>query len=57
MWERWTPDSRRNRRQRGRRSRRTATQGTDRTIFVIAGLFVLGLILAIAAIFIFSGSP
>jgi hypothetical protein len=55
MWERWTPRSRRTRRQRGRRSRQTATRGADRTFLVIAGLFVLGVILALAAIVIISG--
>ncbi len=55
MWERWTPSSRRTRRQRGRRSRQSATRGADRTFLVIAGLFVLGVILALAAIVILSG--
>ena len=55
MWERWTPSSRRTRRQRGRRSRQSATRGADRTFLAIAGLFVLGVILALAAIVVFSG--
>ena len=55
MWERWTPSSRRTRRQRGRRSRQTAARGADRTFLVIAGLFILVVILALAAIVVISG--
>jgi hypothetical protein len=55
MWERWTPSSRRSRRQSGRRSRRAATRGADRTFLVIAGLFVLGVIVVLAAIVVISG--
>ena len=43
MYERWTPSSRRDRR-RGR-ARRKATKGLDRTSLVVAGVFLLGVIL------------
>ena len=44
----WKSSSRRNRRSRGS-SRRSASQGTDRTFVVVAGLFFLVLILLLAA--------
>ncbi len=50
----WKPSSRRNRRARGS-SRRSGAQGADRTILVIAGLFLLGIILLLAALAFFTG--
>jgi hypothetical protein len=53
-YKRWTPNSRRNRR-RQRGPRRGTTQGADRTFLVIAGVFLLGIILLLAALALFTG--
>jgi hypothetical protein len=49
----WKPTSRRNRRSQGS-SRRSASQGTDRTFLVVAGLFFLAIILLLAALAFFT---
>jgi hypothetical protein len=50
----WRPSSRRNRRARGA-SRRSNPRGTDRIVFVMAGLFLLVIILILAALALFTG--
>ena len=48
MYKRWQPSSRRHRRRNTSSSRRSRTEGADKTILIVAGLFVLGLILVVA---------
>jgi hypothetical protein len=52
-YKRWSPNSRRDRRRRGR-PRREATQGAERTLFLIVGLFLLATILVLAAFAFFA---
>ncbi len=48
MYKRWQPSSRRHRRRTGSSSRRSGTEGADKTVLIVAGLFVLGLVLVFA---------
>ncbi len=49
MYKRWQPSSRRHRRRGGGSSRRSSrTEGADRIFLIVAGLFVLGLVLVFA---------
>lgn len=48
MYKRWQPSSRRHRRRSGGSSRRSRTEGADRAFLIVAGLFVLGLVLVLA---------
>jgi hypothetical protein len=51
-YKRWKPSSRRNRRRDG--SRRGAAQGADKTFFLIAGLFMLAILLLLGALALFT---
>lgn len=48
MYKRWQPGSRRDRRRNRGSSRRSGTEGADRTFLIVAGLFVVGLVLVLA---------
>lgn len=51
MYNRWRPGSRRDRRRNRGSSRRTGSEGADRSFLIVAGLFVLALILVFVAFF------
>ncbi|MCA1717237.1 MAG: hypothetical protein LC781_10515 [Actinobacteria bacterium] len=51
-YKRWRPNSRRNRRRAG--SRRGAAQGANKTFFVVAGLFILAILLLLGALALFT---
>ncbi len=51
MYKRWQPSSRRHRRRSGDSSRRSGTEGAHRTFLIVAGLFVLGLVLVLSLFF------
>jgi len=48
VYKRWQPGSRRDRRRNRGSSRRSGTEGADRTFLIVAGLFVVGLVLVLA---------
>jgi hypothetical protein len=52
-YKRWRPNSRRNRRRDG--SQRGAAQGADKTFFVVAGLFMVAILLLLGALAFFTG--
>lgn len=48
MYKRRQPGSRRDRRRNGDPSKRSGTEGADKTVLIVAGLFALGLVLVFA---------
>ena len=48
MYKRWQPGSWRHRRRSRGSSRRPKPQGADKTVLIVAGLFVLGVVIVFA---------
>jgi cytochrome c biogenesis protein CcdA len=48
VYKRWQPGSRRDRRRNRGSSRRSRTEGADKNVLIVAGLFALGLALVFA---------